>query len=103
MSSAIDDVPEPFAGALAAVPVIVVDHPPSDEPDLFGIYIGVPLDEPSAADGQLPAHIEIYRYPLMEHCDSVDELRDEVRITVLHELGHHLGFDEDDLARLGIA
>ncbi len=101
--SAIDSVPEPFATALNDVAVVVVDRAPPPDTDVYGLYIGVPLDEAWVADGELPARIQIYRHPLIEDCETLDELRSEVRTTVLHELGHHLGFDEDDLDRIGLA
>lgn len=96
-----DGVPEPFASALREVAVVVEERAPPDDPDLYGLYFGVPLDEPWAAPGALPPWIAVYMYPLVDDCETVDELVEEVRITVLHELGHHLGLDEDDLDKLG--
>ncbi len=101
VAQAMDGVPEPFASALAEVAVIVEDRSPADDPGLYGLYLGAPLDEPWAAEGGLPPMIAIYMYPLVHDCATEDELVDEVRITVLHELGHHLGMDEDDLEALG--
>ena len=54
VAEAMDGVPEPFATAFAQVAVIVEERAPADDPDLYGLYLGVPLDEPWAADGQLP-------------------------------------------------
>ncbi len=101
VAKAIDDVPEPFASALAEVAVVVEERSPPDDPGLYGLYLGAPLDEPWAADGGLPPMIAVYMHPLLDDCANPQELVDEVRITVLHELGHHLGMDEDDLERLG--
>lgn len=101
VAQAIDDVPEPFASALDDVAVVVEERSPTDDPGLYGLYLGAPLDEPWAADGGLPPMIAIYMYPLVHDCRTEQELVDEVRITVLHELGHHLGLDEDDLEALG--
>ena len=101
VAQAVDSVPEPFAAAFAEVAVIVEDHAPAGDPDLYGSYLGVPLDEPWAADGQLPPTIALYMHPLIDDCDSEAELVDQIRITVLHELGHHLGMDEDQLDALG--
>ncbi len=101
VAQAIDAVPEPFASALNEVAVVVEDRSPDDDPGLYGLYLGAPLDEPWAASGGLPPMIAIYMYPLIHDCATEDELVDEVRITVLHELGHHLGMDEDDLEALG--
>lgn len=101
VAQALDDVPEPFAGALDNVAVIVEERSPDDDPGLYGLYLGTPLDEPWAADGELPPMIAVYMYPLIEDCATEAELIEEVRITVLHELGHHLGMDEDQLEQLG--
>jgi len=98
---AMDLVPEPFASALAGVAVVVEAHAPPDDPDLYGLYLGAPLDEPWGAVGNLPPRIAIYMYPLADDCETFEELVEEVRITVMHELGHHLGLDEDDLEDLG--
>ncbi len=97
----IDAVPDPFARLVDAVPVIVVDDSPSDGPTLFGRYHGVPLPERTHGEPTLPSTIEIYMRPLCEATRTEHELREQVRVTVLHELGHHLGMDEDDLDRLG--
>lgn len=96
-----DDVPEPFARELGRVPVQVLDRAPAFEGPLYGRYTGVPLDERGGEYPHLPSVIELYIHPLADDCETVEELRDEIRITVLHELGHHLGMDEDDLHRLG--
>jgi predicted Zn-dependent protease with MMP-like domain len=101
VARAIDDVPPPFAAALDEVAVMVEDRAPADDPDLYGVYQGVPLDEPWAACGGLPARIVVYMRPLIDDCASDAEIVEEVRITVLHELGHHLGMDEEQLDELG--
>lgn len=101
VAEAMDGVPQPFAAALEEVAVIVEERSPADDPDLYGLYLGVPLDEPWAASGQLPPTIALYMHPLIDDCDSREELVDQIRITVLHELGHHLGLDEDQLDALG--
>jgi predicted Zn-dependent protease with MMP-like domain len=99
----LDAVPAPFDELLQRVPVIVLADSPEHEPTLLGRYHGVPLPERSHGEPTLPSTIEIYWRPLCHHARTETELRDEVRITVLHELGHHLGMDEDDLDRLGYA
>lgn len=101
VAEAMDSVPQPFASALAAVAVIVEERAPADDPDLYGLYLGVPRDEPWAASGELPPTIALYMHPLIDDCDSRAALVDQIRITVLHELGHHLGLDEDQLDALG--
>jgi predicted Zn-dependent protease with MMP-like domain len=88
--------------ALDNVVVIVEDHD-ADDPDLLGLYVGVPLTERGHEPPLGPSRILIFRRPLTEMCDSIDELREEIRITVLHEIGHHFGMDEDRLDELGYA
>lgn len=100
VQDAVDEVPEPFASALAEVALVVEERSPVEDPNLYGLYTGVPLTLGFAEPGP-PPHIAIYRIPLADHYPDPAELRREVRITVMHELGHHLGMDEDQLDRLG--
>jgi predicted Zn-dependent protease with MMP-like domain len=102
--AALDELPPRLARALENVAVVVEDENPED-PDLFGLYHGIPLPERgSGYAGQLPDKISIYRLPLEdEFGDDPDELREEIRITVLHELAHYFGIDEDRLDELGYA
>lgn len=71
--------------------------------DLLGFYDGVPLEEKGAdlAPAAIPDRIYIFKDNLCEMCESRAELVDEIRITVLHEIGHHFGLDEDRLTELG--
>ena len=98
---AIDEVPEPFASALDEVAVVVEERGPRDRAPLYGLYQGVPLTDGPLPSGMLPARISVYMYPMLDHCATEDEVVEQVRITVLHELGHHLGFDERRLDELG--
>ena len=99
--AALDSLPPHLAAALENVAVVIEDEHPED-PDLFGLYTGVPLPERSIHDsGRLPDRIAIYQLPLEESFPDADELRREIRITVLHELAHYFGIDEDRLAELG--
>ena len=98
--AALDTLPPDIAAALRNVAVVVEDENPED-PDLYGLFEGVPLTEGGPGPGDLPNRIAIYRRPLEEDFADVDDLRDEIRITVLHELGHYFGLDEDRLAELG--
>lgn len=102
VGEAIDALPEQLASAIDNLVVRVHERHP-DEPDLLGLYEGVPLTERSDAGGAWPDIVTIYRTPLLEVCGSEDELRDEVRITVIHELAHHFGIDDDRLDDLGWA
>ncbi len=99
--AALDSVPADIAAALENVAVVVEDENPED-PDLFGLYHGVPLPERgSQYSGQLPDKISIYRLPLVEEFEDPAELEEEIRITVLHELAHYFGIEEDRISELG--
>lgn len=98
--SALDSLPQELAAGLRNVAVVVEDENP-DDPDLYGLFEGIPLTEGGPGPGDLPNRIAIYRTPLEADFDDVEELREEIRITVLHELGHYFGLDEDRLAELG--
>ena len=74
------------------------DDANADEPEMLGLYEGVPLTERGDFyAGVLPDRIYIYRRPLLSMCRTVFELADEVRVTVLHEIAHHFGIDDEDL------
>jgi predicted Zn-dependent protease with MMP-like domain len=98
--AALDGLPPHIADALDNVAVVVEDENPED-PDLLGLYHGIPLPERGDVAGSLPDKISIYRIPLEESFPDPVELRKEIRITVLHELGHYFGLDEDRLEELG--
>ncbi len=80
---------------------LVEDRPPPDEPDLLGLYEGVALTERWGVGMELPDRILVFRRPLLDLCDSEAELVEEVRITVVHEIAHHFGIDDERLHRLG--
>ena len=103
VADVMDTVPEPFASAFDEVAVVVEERAPHERGSLYGLYQGVPLTAGGPLSGQMPPHITIYMHPLIDHFRTEEELSEQVRITVLHELGHHLGLDEDDLDRLGYA
>jgi predicted Zn-dependent protease with MMP-like domain len=98
--AALDELPPDLASALTNVAVIVEDENP-DDPDLYGLYHGIPLPERGDMAGLPPDTISIYRLPLEESFPDPEELRDEIRITVLHELAHYFGLNEERLAELG--
>jgi len=100
VQSALDDLPSEIAAGLRNV-AVVVEQENADDPDLYGLFEGVPLTEGGPGAGDLPNRIAIYRLPLEADFPEEAELRDEIRITVLHELGHYFGLDEDRLAELG--
>ena len=80
---------------------ITVEEEHLDDPDLFGLYEGVPLPERGDWAGSLPDRIRIFRRPLVESFPDPAELEAEIRITVLHEVAHYFGIDEDRLEDLG--
>ena len=98
--AALDELPPEIAAGLENVAVVVEEENDQD-PDLYGLFEGVPLTEGGPDAGDLPNRIAIYRRPLEADFPREAELRDEIRITVLHELGHYFGLDEDRLAELG--
>ncbi|HEY7197732.1 MAG TPA: metallopeptidase family protein [Gaiellaceae bacterium] len=102
VASAVDSLPDDLRNAMRNVAIVVEDENPED-PDLFGLYTGIPLvDRGEGYAGSLPDKIEIYRVPLEEEFGHDPELLEaEIRITVLHEIAHHFGIDEDRLAELG--
>jgi predicted Zn-dependent protease with MMP-like domain len=102
---ALDGIPDELASLVRNVVVLVEDEPPEGEPDdLLGLYDGVALTE---RDGtlsmQLPDRIFVFRGPLLDFCESEEELVEEVRITVVHEIAHHFGIDDRRLHELGYA
>jgi len=100
VKAALDSLPPRIAAALDNVAVVVEDEHP-DDPDLFGLYEGIPLPERGDMAGALPDRITIFRLPLEDEFAEPRELEREIRITVLHELGHYFGLGEDRLAELG--
>lgn len=97
---AISSLPAEIRASLENVAVTIEEEHP-DEPDLYGLYEGVPLSEAGDWAGQMPAHIRIFSRPLTEDFPDPDDLTAEIRITVLHELAHHFGLDEERLDELG--
>jgi predicted Zn-dependent protease with MMP-like domain len=98
--AAIDELPDEMARALANV-AVVVEEENTDDPDIYGLFEGIPLVDGGPQPGDLPNRIAVYRRPLTEDFLDPDELREEIRITVLHELGHAIGLDEERLEELG--
>jgi predicted Zn-dependent protease with MMP-like domain len=99
---AVESLPPELRKAMSNVE-IVVEEENAEDPDLYGLYLGIPLTERDTGyTGVLPDKIAIYRLPLVEEFgDDPEVLEDEIRITVLHEIAHHFGIDEDRLTELG--
>lgn len=115
VARALDLLPPQFQTHMENVGVVIAETPdrellesvgmdPDDPEDtLFGLYEGTPLTERFHDDVLLPDTITVFRRPLLEWCQSEEEVVDEVRVTVLHEIGHFFGMDEDRLDELGYA
>lgn len=107
---AISQVPPEFAAALEEVPVEIRDRPTAEQRKsvsvrngnlLLGLYRGAPLTRRSVEAPTMPAVIYIFQEEIEAASGTEEELAEQVRKTVLHEIGHHFGLDEDDLKRLG--
>jgi len=93
VQQALDGLPPDIAEAMRNVAVVVEDENP-DEPDLYGLF-----DQPE----YLPAKVTVYRIPLQADFPEPERLQHEIRVTVLHEIAHYFGIDEERLAELGYA
>jgi predicted Zn-dependent protease with MMP-like domain len=101
VSDALDLIPPELARAIDNVVVLVADRHPT-EPDLLGLYEGIALTErDSSYAGALPDTVTIYSESLLEVCDTDADVVEEVAITVIHEIAHHFGIDDDRLHELG--
>jgi predicted Zn-dependent protease with MMP-like domain len=105
---ALDTLPEPYAGLMENVAVVVEEKASrevlanldiDDENELLGLYHGLSMDNESffQVGGNLPARISIYRKPILRICRTKEEVVQEVRDTVVHEIGHHFGLDDDEM------
>ena len=111
VNEALATIPMPFAAALDEVAIVIDDEPSADqlrqneidpEDTLYGLYEGVPRTEWGADWLAEPNRIVLFRLPLEADFADPDELADEVWVTVVHELAHHLGIDDDRLHALGV-
>ncbi|BBX47043.1 metallopeptidase family protein [Mycobacterium cookii] len=103
VSDALDLIPAKLAAVMDNVVVLVADRDPDDD-ELLGLYEGVALTErDSHYGGSLPDTITIYRDALLDICDCDEQVVEEVKITVIHEIAHHFGIDDDRLHELGWA
>jgi len=111
VEAAVEELPEEFAKFLEEVPIEVKDNPSESELRrarvrrgglLLGLYVGRPRTVRSVEDsGTIPDVIYIFQEPIQAVCNSQEQLIRQVRVTVLHEIGHHFGLSEEDLERLG--
>ena len=104
VGDALDQVPAELAALMDNVVVLVEDEPPADDPDLLGYYDGTPLtDRDSRYAGVVPDRIMVFRMPTLRMCEDEADVVEEVRVTVVHEIAHHFGIDDDRLDQLGYA
>lgn len=103
VSLALDQVPSQLANLMDNCVVLVEDRPPSDGPaDLLGLYEGIPLTERGEFySAVLPDRIFIFREPILAICRTYEEVVEQVHITVVHEIAHHFGIDDERLHALG--
>lgn len=111
VARALAAIPDPFREALSEVAIVIDDELTPEQrrdselgpdEDLYGLYEGVPRTEYGADWTAVPNRITLFRLPLEEDFADPAELAEEVRITVIHELAHHLGIDDDRLDELGV-
>jgi predicted Zn-dependent protease with MMP-like domain len=100
----LDDLPDEMVDGLENLVFVTEDRPADGSLDLLGLYEGIALtDRGQYGFGELPDRIVLYREPLLAVADTLDELRDEVHVTLVHEIAHYYGIDDDELHRLGWA
>jgi predicted Zn-dependent protease with MMP-like domain len=102
VGEALDEVPPELLGLMDNVVILVEDDPPPDGPVLLGVYEGYALTNRGwDYSGVLPDRIVIYRNPILAICESDDDVVEEVVVTVVHEIAHHFGIDDERLHELG--
>ncbi|MFY9263172.1 MAG: metallopeptidase family protein [Actinomycetaceae bacterium] len=105
VARALDEIPERFVEHMDNLVFLIQDEPDPDQgpPDTLGLYEGIALTDGDFGPFAEPNRIFIFRGPLLRMCESVEEVEDEVLITVFHEVAHHFGIDDDELWDLGWA
>jgi predicted Zn-dependent protease with MMP-like domain len=111
VEEALEELPDQFAEFLEEVPLEIRDRPTPEQLRkgrvgrgslLLGLYLGRPLTMRHVEDsGVMPDSIYIFQEPIQQVCNTPEQLKRQVRVTVLHEIGHHFGLNEDDLEELG--
>ena len=104
VSQALDTIPDELARLVSNCVLLVEDDVPPGTRSLLGLYVGTPLTQRGEwYAGVLPDRITIYRLPILRMCRSEEEVVEQVRRTVVHEVAHHFGIDDDRLHDLGYA
>lgn len=100
----LDQLPDDMVEGLENVVFVVEDRPEDGSLDLLGLYDGLALTERTQYGmGELPDRIVLYREPHLAQCESEDELRDEIHTTLVHEIAHYFGIDDEQLHEMGWA
>jgi len=103
VAAAVDAIPEELARYIDNVAIVIEDDAPAEDPHLLGLYEGIPLTaRGSWYIAALPDRIRIFRLPILRMCQSQADVVREVHITVVHEIAHHFGIDDDTLHALGV-
>ena len=97
VAKALASLPKEFQSRLENVVVLIENEPPEDMLGTLGLYEGVPLIERTLGDTSLPDRITLFKGPIERACPTEDEIESEVRLTVLHEVGHFFGLEEEQL------
>lgn len=104
VNEALDSIPDELIDLLDNCIIVIADDAPPEDPELLGLYEGIPLTERGVSyGGVLPDTISIFRNPTLAICDTVEDVIDEVHITVVHEIAHFFGIDDARLDELGWA
>ncbi|MFJ5260477.1 metallopeptidase family protein [Streptomyces sp. NPDC088387] len=102
VSQALDRIPPELTRVMDNVAVFVEDEPSPDDPGLLGLYEGTPLTERGEwYAGVLPDRISIYMGPTLRYCETPEDVVHEVAVTVIHEVAHHFGIEDERLHELG--
>lgn len=102
VGEALDEIPPALADTMNNVVILVEDEPPPESPELLGLYEGTPLTERGEwYSGVLPDAIRLFRLPILRMCETYDDAVEEVLVTVVHEVAHHFGIDDERLHELG--
>ncbi|HEX7715764.1 MAG TPA: metallopeptidase family protein [Marmoricola sp.] len=102
VAEALDRIPPPLTTLMDNVVVLVEDEPPPHEAGVLGLYVGTPLTErDSGYTFRPPDQVFVYRGPLLRMCLDVEELAEEIEVTVVHEIAHHFGIDDEQLHEWG--
>ncbi len=102
VADALDSVPPQLTAVMSNVVVLVEDKPAAAQSNLLGLYEGIPLTRRGGwYSGVLPDRITVYRLPILRLCATREDVVQQVRTTVIHEIAHHFGIGDERLEQLG--